>query len=103
MWWQLLAGTSVDLGPALTQIGIGALIAVPAYYMAWKLWQRSTAADRQIAVLNELWRQDQKEAAESRMQDQKDAATRDRALADRMAPLLENAVTTLRLVRDSRA
>lgn len=115
MWLVSLMGdSSVDLGPALTQIGIGALIAVPAYYMAWKFWQLISTLRNELAAVNQERLDDQKAAASeriaaqeiwaaARMQDQKDVASDALALTNRMAPMLENAVTTLRLIRDSKS
>lgn len=69
--------TSIDLGPALTQIGIGALIAVPAYATAWKLW-----GAREKAL-----------AENTRLRD--DQIARERELAERTVPALVEAAKML--------
>lgn len=54
MWELLMAvdpSTTVDLAPALQQIGIGILIAVPAYVTCWQLWKR---LDRALSECSRL-------------------------------------------------
>lgn len=58
--------TTVDLGPAIQQIGIGVLIAFPAWVISWQLWKRLDAA-----------------------------LTREREWADRLGPLLATSVDIL--------
>lgn len=68
--WQILTAvdpsTTVDLAPALQQIGIGILIAFPAWVISWQLWKRLDSAQ-----------------------------TRERDLYDRLGPLLASSVDIL--------
>jgi hypothetical protein len=83
--WSLLSVTPTEsLGPALQQIGIGALIAVPAYATSWKLWQMFSASQTEV-----------KDLQLERVQDQKDQVIRERELADRLGPLLAEAAKVL--------
>lgn len=67
MWlFAVDPSTTVDLGPALQQIGIGVLIAFPAYVTAWQFWKKLG-----------------------------DAQTRERELYDRLGPLLASSVDIL--------
>lgn len=68
---------NVDLGPAIQQIGIGALIAVPAYFAAWQLWKDN----RSLRLASST--------------DHTSALARERELLDRIAPLLANAADIL--------
>lgn len=69
--------TTVDLAPAIQQIGVGALIAVPAYVLSWLLWKRSDKASTECSELR----------AEQVM--------RERELSDRLGPLLAQSVDIL--------
>lgn len=69
MWGFLVSvdpSTTVDLAPALQQIGIGILIALPAWAISWQLWKRLDSAQ-----------------------------TRERDLYDRLGPLLASSVDIL--------
>lgn len=89
--WLLGAAQSpgIDLGPALQQIGIGILIAVPIAFVAWLLWNKN----------NELSAQLQK-VQDERIQDQKDQVTRERELVSKLGPLLAEAVKILAAAPD---
>lgn len=76
--------TTPDLGPQLTQLGIGALVAVPAWGACWKLWQAWQSSQAELKTLQL-----------ERVQDAKDAITRERELADRLGPLLAEAAKVL--------
>lgn len=82
----LLASSSdlVTLGPALTQIGVGSLIAAPAFATTWQLWKRLDKEREEVRLLQL-----------ARVQDAKDAVLRERELADRLGPLLANAAEVL--------
>lgn len=84
MWILGAAAQPVDLGPALQQIGIGVLIAVPAFTMLWLLWKRN---DRLTDELSNNQAQ--------RVEDQKAQVLRERELAERLGPLLAEAVKVL--------
>lgn len=78
IWAAASGGSSIpDLGPSLQQIGIGVLIAVPAYVAAWKLWQDRQKKDSKIEELlsNQI--------------------KREKELSDRLAPLLATAAEVL--------
>jgi hypothetical protein len=70
--WQLLAwvaqsvDNNIDLGPAIQSLGIGSLIAVPAWVICWQLWKRLGEAQE-----------------------------RERELSDRLGPLLAQSVDVL--------
>lgn len=73
----LQASPNVDLGPAIQQIGIGALIAVPAYFTAWQLWKDNRSLRSASSTEHTL------------------ALARERELLDRIAPLLATAADIL--------
>lgn len=76
----LLAVGSTDLGPALTQIGIGALVAAPAFGMLRVIWQKSENLSAEISKLRE------------------DQITRERELSDKTVPVLGECVRVLTAV-----
>lgn len=80
---QLLAASSIDLGPALTQIGIGALIAVPAYGLSWRLWQAREKTLVECAQLRE------------------DQVMRERQLNDTQVPLFTETARLLKAAADA--
>lgn len=87
---MILASSSVpDLGPAIQQIGIGALIAVPAYVTSWQLWKR---LDKSLTATNELQAE--------RVKDRDAQVLRERELADRLGPLLAQAADLLATAPD---
>ncbi len=63
-----------------SQIGIGALIALPAYTGLWALWKDRRRIERETRDLNDH------------------ALARERELSDRIAPLLTEAVRVLSIV-----
>ena len=70
--WHLIAelaqtvDNAPDLGPAIQSLGIGSLIAVPAYVMVWLLWK-----------------------------ERRESQERERELSDRLGPLLAQSVDIL--------
>lgn len=90
MWFLgLTQSPSFDLGPALQQIGIGVLIAVPIALVAWLLWNKNNDLTAQL-------RQEQ----DDRIQDSKDQIARERELVSKLGPLLSEAVKILAAAPD---
>lgn len=77
-------GQTIDLGPALQQIGIGILIVAPIALVAWFLWKRNDAISVELSNLQE-----------QRVEDQKAQVLRERELVERLGPLLAEAVRIL--------
>lgn len=72
-----VAATAIDLGPAIQQIGIGALIAAPAYAMLRVIWLKS---EKQSAELS---------------QSREDAISREREFSTGTVPVLQECVRAL--------
>lgn len=89
--WLLGAAQSpgIDLGPALQQIGIGILIAVPIAFVAWLVWNKNTELATQLSKVQD-----------ERIQDQKDQVARERELVSKLGPLLAEAVKILAAAPD---
>lgn len=92
--WFLAAASSggsqtIDLGPALQQIGIGVLIVAPIALLAWFLWKRNDRLSTEMGALQEL-----------RVEDQKAQTARERELVERLGPLLSEAVKILAAAPD---
>lgn len=83
---MLLSATATDptIWSQFSQLGIGALVAVPFSVGCSILW-KALSAERTKNELLQL----------ARVQDAKDAVTRERELADRLGPLLANAAEVL--------
>lgn len=92
MWWLLAQASqtpTIDLGPAIQQIGIGVLIAAPMALLAWLLFKRNDKL------------QSEKSALEAeRVDDQKAQVMRERELVERLGPLLAEAVKILATAPD---
>lgn len=80
--------SAIDLGPALTQIGIGVLIAAPAWLTSRVLWQKSEKQSSEILHLREEWRS---EVAQLRG----DQILREREFSDKAIPVLGKCVEVL--------
>lgn len=90
--WFLAASTgsqTIDLGPALQQIGIGVLIVAPIAALAWLLWKRNDRLSAEMADLQT-----------ARVEDQKSQVVRERELVERLGPLLAEAVRILAAAPD---
>lgn len=84
LWFLAAGSTPIDLGPALQQIGIGILIAAPAFAGVWLLWKRNDQISGELS----------KNQAEQ-VADQKAQVIRERELSERLGPLLAEAVKVL--------
>ncbi len=89
-YWPLLVSQTTtvptdSVGPALASLGIGVLVALPAYAALWGLWKwaRIQIDKKDIEI---------KALQLARVQDLQDQNNRDRELADRLGPLLAEAV-----------
>lgn len=91
MWILAASGGSqtIDLGPALQQIGIGVLIVAPIALLAWFLWKRNDKLSTEMSDLQML-----------RVEDQKAQTARERELVERLGPLLAEAVRILAAAPD---
>lgn len=92
--WFLAAASgggsqTIDLGPALQQIGIGVLIVAPIALLAWFLWKRNDRLSEEMGALQSL-----------RVEDQKAQTARERELVERLGPLLSEAVKILAAAPD---
>lgn len=77
---SMVGATSIDLGPALTQIGIGVLIAAPAWLTSRVLWLKCEKLSDQNSQLRE------------------DQISRERELSTTAVPVLGECVRALTAV-----
>lgn len=94
MWLTLLAtSTPTDsIGPALQQIGIGTLVASPAWFTAWLFWKRYLAKDQELKECQQQRVKDLQDAQLLRVKDLQESQVRERELTDRAIPVLAESV-----------